>query len=210
MSRTEPCGTISLVGGYLDLAGASFSPPEHGIAIDAGRLAEFNAVLREISPDAPEVDLALVQRMAAELAANPRSGQASVRRRLETVEALRRMAADAAWRLPGEDAGRIELALRYLAREDDLIPDATPGIGLLDDAIVIELARRAVAAELRDYADFCRFRDAEAAVAGVPVARVEVDRRDWLAWKRTLEDLDAARGIERTGTGDTPGSYRRL
>ena len=85
------------------------------------------------------------------------------------------------------DVVRIDVAVEYLSRTDDLIPDTTPGIGYLDDAIVIELAHRMLERELADYADFCRFRDAEAAVRGLTPAQVEVDRRDWLAWKRATQ-----------------------
>lgn len=202
------CRTISLVGVYLDLAGAPFKRVAGTLRLDPERLADFNAVLRAISPDAPSVDAALLEQMARELGAGSHDGPASVQRRLEQIEGFKRMAADPAWRLPGEDAGRIDLALDYLARPDDLIPDETPAIGLLDDAIVIELARRALARELDEYAAFCRFREAEAAVRGVPVARVEVDRRDWLAWKRSLRELDAGRGIEPFAGSAGDGAFR--
>src|SRR5688572_25534382 len=173
----------SLIGGYLDLAGAPFRRAADAVALDPARVAEFNAVLAAIAPEAPALDAALIEQMARELRADPGRGDA-IARRLAAVEALKRMAADPAWRLPGADVVRIDVAVEYLSRVDDLIPDTTPGIGYLDDAIVIELAHRMLERELADYADFCRFRDAEAAVRGVPVARLDVDRRDWLAWKR--------------------------
>lgn len=206
MAKSGEEGTGSLVGAYADLAGASFRPGTGAPAVDPARLGEFNAMLRAISPDAPGVDAALLGCMVRELRAAPASGAASVQQRLDQLEGLRRMAADPAWHLPGEDAGRIDLALAYLERADDLIPDDTPGIGLLDDAIVIALARRVLAAELDEYAEFCRFREAEAAVMGLPVARVEVDRRDWLAWKRSLRELDAARGVGHYVAGE--GRFR--
>ena len=173
----------SLIGGYLDLAGAPFRRVDDAVALDPARVAEFNQVLAAIAPEAPALDAALIERMARELRADP--GRAdSIARRLEAVEGLKRMAGDPAWRLPGADVARIDVAIEYLSRCDDLIPDDTPGIGLLDDAIVIELAHRMLERELADYADFCRFRDAEAAVRGVASAPADIDRRDWLAWKR--------------------------
>ena len=210
MADDGKCSTITPVGCYLDLAGASFQLPEGATPVDPDRLAEFNAVIRAISPGTPPIDAALLARMVRELAAQRDEGRGFIERRLAELDGFQRLAADPAWRLPDEHAERIELALEYLARPDDLIPDATLGCGLLDDAIVIELARRALAAELRDYAEFCRFREAEAAVSGVPVAKVEVDRRDWLAWKRMLQDLEAARGIERFGTPDGADGFRVL
>ena len=180
---TTPDPRCSLIGGYLDLAGAPFRRAPEAVALDPERVAEFNAVLSAIAPEAPALDAALIEQMAREVRADPARAD-SIARRLSAVEALKRMAADAAWRLPGADVVRIDVAVEYLSRTDDLIPDATPGIGYLDDAIVIELAHRMLERELEDYADFCRFRDAEAAVRGVPVAGLDVDRRDWLAWRR--------------------------
>ena len=180
---TTPDPRHSLIGGYLDLAGASFRRAPEAVALDPRRVAEFNAVLSAIAPEAPALDAALIEQMARELRADPARSE-SIAHRLAAVEGLKRMAADAAWRLPGADVVRVDVAVEYLSRADDLIPDDMPGIGYLDDAIVIELAHRMLERELADYADFCRFRDAEAAVRGVPVAALDVDRRDWLAWRR--------------------------
>ena len=173
----------SLIGGYLDLAGAPFRRAGGAVALDPARVAEFNTVLSAIAPEAPALDAAIIERMALELSADPSRGD-SVARRLEAVEGLKRMAADPAWRLPGADVARVDAAIEYLTRPDDLIPDDTPAIGLLDDAIVIELAHRMLERELADYGDFLRFREAEAALHGVPVESLALDRRDWLAWRR--------------------------
>jgi hypothetical protein len=62
--------------------------------------------------------------------------------RIERLEQMRAMVADVAWHL--EPAER-ELALgvmAYVCDPEDMIPDDVPGIGLLDDAVMIELAWR--------------------------------------------------------------------
>jgi uncharacterized membrane protein YkvA (DUF1232 family) len=50
-------------------------------------------------------------------------------------------------------------ALEYFVEENDLIPDSIPGLGLLDDDIMIELVVRELRHEIEAYEDFCRFRD---------------------------------------------------
>ena len=47
--------------------------------------------------------------------------------------------------------------LDYLERADDLIPDGTPVIGHLDDALLVELAWPAFEDALGDYEDFRRY-----------------------------------------------------
>ncbi len=49
-------------------------------------------------------------------------------------------------------------AFAYLCDPEDIIPDDIPGIGLLDDAVMIELAFRELRHELDAYEDFRRYR----------------------------------------------------
>ena len=50
-------------------------------------------------------------------------------------------------------------ALAYFAEPDDLIPDQIPGLGFLDDAIMVELVVRELRHEIEAYEDFRVFRD---------------------------------------------------
>lgn len=96
------------------------------------------------------------------MAANP---PAFVRDRIEQLGPLVAMLRDADWRLAGEDRKRVLDALAYFVDPDDLIPDATPGIGFIDDAIMIELVSNALAPELEAYDDFVAHREELAAGA---------------------------------------------
>ncbi len=78
--------------------------------------------------------------------------------RLETLQSLIEMVRDANWRLEGRDRSRVLDALAYFADPEDLIPDRIPGIGYIDDAIMIELISRELKHELQAYQDFCEFR----------------------------------------------------
>ena len=49
--------------------------------------------------------------------------------------------------------------LAYLCDPEDLIPDDIPGIGMLDDAVMIELVFRELRHELEAYEDFRAYRE---------------------------------------------------
>jgi hypothetical protein len=78
--------------------------------------------------------------------------------RIHKLEGLIKMLNDEEWRLEGEDRARILDALAYFVDPDDLIPDRIPGIGFLDDAIMVELMAQDLKHEIEAYADFCEFR----------------------------------------------------
>lgn len=90
------------------------------------------------------------------LASNPPE---FVRSRLGQLGPLIGMLDDADWKLEGEDRERVLNALAYFSDPEDLIPDATPGIGYVDDAIMIELVAGGLAPELEAYADFVAHRE---------------------------------------------------
>jgi uncharacterized membrane protein YkvA (DUF1232 family) len=78
--------------------------------------------------------------------------------RLVKLERLIEMLRDDEWRLEGRDRARILDALAYFVDPDDLIPDKLPGIGYLDDAIMVELVVQELKHEIKAYEDFCEFR----------------------------------------------------
>lgn len=81
-----------------------------------------------------------------------------VTERLDKLETLLAMLTDAEWRLEEDERNPALSALAYLCDPEDLIPDDIPGIGLLDDAVMIELVFREVRHELEAYEDFRRYR----------------------------------------------------
>jgi len=78
--------------------------------------------------------------------------------RIQKLEHLIEMLSDREWRLEGRDRARILEALAYFVDPDDLIPDRIPGIGYLDDAIMVELVARELTHEFKAYEDFCEYR----------------------------------------------------
>lgn len=79
--------------------------------------------------------------------------------RIEKLNTMLAMLGDHDWRLIGDDRERVMNALAYFADPNDLIPDDIPGIGFLDDAIMIELVAHELAPEMEAYKDFCANRD---------------------------------------------------
>ncbi len=120
-------------------------------------------------------------------------------RYLPELDALLAMLNDAEWRLPRPDRERLLATLVYLADPEDLIPDDTPGIGLLDDAIMIELLLRELSHVREAYRDFCRYRDeypqryADAHDLDVRRRRIERRRRQLHQRMRRRK----ARGVDR-------------
>ncbi len=121
--------------------------------------------------------------------------------RLDKIRLMIKMISDVEWRLPHTETTRVLNALAYFAEPDDLIPDAIPGIGYLDDAIMIELVVRELKHEIEAYVDFCQFRrdvtanEAHAATsreAWLDQRRDELQSRMRRRRKRMLERLGNA------------------
>jgi uncharacterized membrane protein YkvA (DUF1232 family) len=106
--------------------------------------------------------------------------------RLDKLELLAGMVDDAEWKLEGEDLDRVVRAIAYFANPEDLIPDRVPGIGFLDDAIMIELVVRDLEPEIESFQEFCEFRSAEEDRRKNQKLDEHVSREDWLADKRAV------------------------
>lgn len=104
--------------------------------------------------------------------------------RLQNLRYMIDMLRDHEWRLPDDDAKRVLNALAYFCEPEDLIPDHIPGLGFLDDAIMIELAVRELKHEIDAYRDFCDYREKSASRGGVKAKTSDVTREDWLAERR--------------------------
>jgi uncharacterized membrane protein YkvA (DUF1232 family) len=79
-----------------------------------------------------------------------------VAERIAKLETMLAMISDADWTLQENERSPILAALAYVCDPEDLIPDETPGIGMLDDAVMIELAFRELHHELEAYQDYMK------------------------------------------------------
>ncbi|MCD9028113.1 DUF1232 domain-containing protein [Luteimonas sp. BDR2-5] len=169
------------------------------LVVDERRLARFNRLLKALG-HATGLDIDQLATFGRTLAATT-PGQTTpdwIHHRLQQGELLSRMLGDRDW-APGSEPGGGRVAflgrvvLGYLRSRDDLIPDDTPGIGRLDDAIVVDVAWPMLAGEAAAYRDFCRLRDAEARLRGCAAGGFRFTRSDWRAARRAEVALQRLR-----------------
>jgi len=79
--------------------------------------------------------------------------------RLVKLQLMLDMLTDADWNMAEAARSPVLAALAYLCDPEDVIPDEIPGIGLLDDAVMIELVFRELRHELEAYEDFRTYRN---------------------------------------------------
>ncbi|HET6588387.1 MAG TPA: YkvA family protein [Oleiagrimonas sp.] len=134
---------------------------------------------------------------------------AYVRQRLQQAQRLLAMIEDDAWALPMPERGQVLRTLAYVADPEDLVADHIQVIGLLDDAIMLELLLRDQRHALDAWRDFCAFRNAfdEAPHAAARVrqaARLARRRKGLLERMRRRALRDSARAVS-----VEPGRARR-
>lgn len=112
------------------------------LSLDATTVAPFRVALNALRDDPGHGGLATLTRAAlsrhAALAAT--GVTLAVSDRLMPITAIAQMLTDPAWTMSADSRGSLVAALRYFVEPADLIPDEEPTFGLLDDAIVLELA----------------------------------------------------------------------
>ena len=144
--------------------------------LDDSDLIHFRLIMREArkvaARKAPEDIVAAAEDLLADIGTSGTPG--FIRDRIDKLRLLMRMLSDLDWRLPHQEAGRVLNALAYFTEPDDLIPDHIPGLGFLDDAIMVELVVRELRHEIEAYRDFCDLREKD------PSA----NRDSWLAERR--------------------------
>lgn len=156
------------------------------LELDDSDLKHFRLIMQQACATAanarPEEVVAAAEALLSNV--SERSIPQFVESRLESLRDLIDMIQDQEWRLPEENRQRVLHALAYFTEPEDLIPDSIPGIGYLDDAIMIELAVRELGPEIDAYRDFCEFREQESTRRGVKARTTDITREDWLASRR--------------------------
>ena len=146
-------------------------------------LKHFKLIMREarnaaVNFSADEIKTAAHKLLDEVREANP---PAFIRERLEKISVMIGMLDDDEWELPDQERSRVMNALAYFSEPEDLIPDHIPGLGFLDDAIMIELVIRELKHEIEAFVDFCNYRDRE---LGSLRADDNVSREEWLKSRR--------------------------
>lgn len=146
----------------------------------------FRAVMRRIRERnghrTPDEVAAAAAAEVRRLQSVPRSP--FVARRIDRVGRLIEMLQDPEWQLPEPERMRVLDGLAYVADAQDLVPDNVPLLGLVDDAIMLELVLTELRHELDGYAEFDAFRRDEAPLRDKPGTHRPVSREDWLDSRR--------------------------
>lgn len=121
-----------------------------------------------------------------------------IRSRLQQLQVLIDMLEDEGWGMKEVGQKRVLAALAYFNNPEDLIPDHIPGLGFLDDAIMVELLCRELKPEIEAYRDFVVYRSAAAKRKGVDPE--ELNRADFVK-NREQALLSRMRRRRRGGSG---------
>ena len=156
------------------------------IDLDEDDLKHFRLIMREARKSAGRARTDEIIAAAEDILAgvSRRKVPTFVNERLEKLEIMIDMLTDHEWRLPQNDVVRVLNALAYLCDPEDLIPDHIPGLGFLDDAIMIELVVRDLRHEMDAYADFCAYRKSGQRRKGIKLKSTDMDREAWLEVRR--------------------------
>jgi uncharacterized membrane protein YkvA (DUF1232 family) len=148
-------------------------------------LRHFQLIMREARSAAANISRDDILDAATSLLEEVRESKVPdfIRERLEKLETMINMVTDPEWQLPPKETTRALNALAYFGEPEDLIPDHIPGLGFLDDAIMVELVVRELKHEIEAYEDFCRYRNREEQ-RQPGQADATVTREAWLKTRR--------------------------
>ncbi len=152
--------------------------------LDDAEVARFNAWVQRLSVHAPILSSSQIVQAAQRMLGNPNADSVPrfMRSRIERYRQLLTMRDDPAWQLPEAEATRIRLLQEYVEGTGSrIIPLDLSFYGGFDNALLMDLLARSMRAELRDYANFCVYRQSVADEQGLAASEVDLNRDEWQA-----------------------------
>ena len=164
-------------------------------------LRYFRQVLQKVRKGRSAENETVILREAEELLEEVKRTDAPqyVQNRISQLSKLISMLEDKDWRLEGADRKRVLNALAYFADPDDLIPDRVPGLGYLDDAIMVELVVQDLKHEIEAFDAFVEFRKERKKRKDAPTDGLEKRRASLQGRMRRRRQGDRARHSRKRG-----------
>ncbi len=122
----------------------------------------FRSLYRKAKRGAKELDRDEIIREARGTVHQVRSSKKTPPFVLEAIEVLADLVdliQDESYAAPKKVHDEVLAALAYFSNPEDLIPDHVPGLGFLDDAIMVKFIEEEFKQELWGYRKFCKMRD---------------------------------------------------
>jgi len=126
------------------------------VDIDDQVKEHFNKFIEEHGIEVDPSDLAQAKREIAQIRETNADGY--ILDQVHNLEAMMTMVEDKVWKIKKVNMEKINATIKYFVDDDDVIPDNTPGIGYLDDCIIIDSTMDDIYEELVEFQDFCRTR----------------------------------------------------
>lgn len=149
--------------------------------LDPSDAAHFRKLFREAKRGAADEDtetvVAEVKSLIGRVRGSDRKVPHFVEDAISTLEDLIEMLQDEDYALPKSVRTRVLAALAYFANPEDLIPDQIPGLGFLDDAIMVKFVEDELRYELWAYRKFRKFREGAEQRPWTRVARERLPKR---------------------------------
>ena len=126
------------------------------IDIDDQVKAHFNKFIQENGSNIKPADVKEALTKIAEVRASVTDGY--VIDQVGCLQMMLSMVEDKTWVISNDNKEKINATIKYFIDDNDVIPDHIPGIGYVDDCIVIDGTMDDVEEEMMEFKDFCRAR----------------------------------------------------
>ncbi len=126
------------------------------VDIDSQVKEHFNKFIQEHGSNVQQEDVVEAKKKIAEVRQSIKDGY--ILDQVNSLESMLVMVEDKVWKINTANLEKINGTIKYFVDDDDIIPDNIPGIGYLDDCIIIDSTMDEVYEELVEFKDFCRTR----------------------------------------------------